>query len=122
MRVPALLISSQIAPGTLFRASNAASGNNPASYLDHTSIMRTVFDWLFGTGAVSLTNRDQSAPNVAAVLTEATGTNAGIAASALQAISWPPPIKSSADDLAALRAADPFTRRREEMKRRQRGT
>ena len=46
---------------TLFRASNAASGNNPASYLDHTSIMRTVFDWLFGTGAVSLTNRDQRA-------------------------------------------------------------
>lgn len=120
VRVPALLISSQIAPGTLFRASNAASGNNPASYLDHTSIMRTVFDWQFGTGAVSLTNRDQSAPNVAAVLTEATGTNTGIAASVLQAISWPPPIKSSADDLTALRAADPFTRMREAMKRQRR--
>jgi phospholipase C len=119
VRVPALLISSQIVPGTLFRGSQPAAGNKPP-YLDHTSIIRTVFDWLFGDGVLSLTNRDKNAPTVAGVLTQPPGTNRGLAESGFQNLPQPQPIQWSATDLADLRDADPFRLNREEAERRRR--
>jgi phospholipase C len=60
VRVPTVLVSPLIAPGTVFRAPD---GGAP---LDHTSILRTVEQrW----GLPSLTARDAAAPGVGAVLT-----------------------------------------------------
>jgi hypothetical protein len=67
---------------------------------------------------VSLTNRDQNAPSIAAVLTEDVGTNTGVPASQFTSIQWPPKITSSPEELAALQAADPFAKKFEESKRR----
>jgi phospholipase C len=59
VRVPTVLVSPLIEPGTVFRA----SGTTP---LDHTSVLRTVeLRW----GLPSLTARDAAAPDVGAVLT-----------------------------------------------------
>ncbi len=63
VRVPALLISPLIAPGTVFRA---PAGTMP---LDHTSVLKTVETrW----GLPALTRRDAAAPDVGDVLTLAT--------------------------------------------------
>src|SRR6185369_4077036 len=60
VRVPAVLVSPLIAPGTVFRV---PAGTMP---LDHTSVLRTVENrW----GIPALTARDASAPDVSAVLT-----------------------------------------------------
>ena len=100
-RVPSILISSQITPGTIFRQTTQNKGQ-PTAYLDHTSIIRTVFDWLLpGDNPVSLTNRDKNAPSVSAVLTEEAGTNAGVT---FDDIAWPPSITYSDAEKAALQA------------------
>ncbi len=63
VRVPTVLISPLVAPGTVFRA---PAGGPP---FDHTSILKTVETrW----GLKSLTARDAAAPDVGAVLTLAT--------------------------------------------------
>jgi len=63
VRVPALLISPLIAPGTVFRV---PAGTMP---LDHTSVLKTVETrW----GMPALTRRDAAAPDVGDVLTLAT--------------------------------------------------
>jgi phospholipase C len=60
LRVPAVLVSPLIAPGTVFRV---AAGSTP---LDHTSILKTVQQrW----GLPSLTARDAAAPGFGGVLT-----------------------------------------------------
>ena len=60
VRVPTVLVSPLIAPGTVFRVPD---GSTP---LDHTSILKTVEKrW----GVPSLTARDAAAPDVGAVLT-----------------------------------------------------
>ncbi|MDE2502003.1 MAG: phosphoesterase, partial [Burkholderiales bacterium] len=62
-RVPAVLVSPLIAPGTVFRV---PAGTMP---LDHTSILKTVeLRW----GLPALTARDAAAPDFGAVLTLAT--------------------------------------------------
>jgi phospholipase C len=63
LRVPTVLVSPLIAPGTVFRV---PAGSTP---LDHTSILKTVETrW----GLPSLTARDAAAPDVGDVLTLAT--------------------------------------------------
>jgi phospholipase C len=60
VRVPALLVSPLIEPGTIFRA---PEGGAP---FDHTSVLRTVeLRW----GLPSLTARDAAAPDICAALT-----------------------------------------------------
>jgi phospholipase C len=60
VRVPTVLISPLIAPGTVYRAPD---GGTP---LDHTSVLKTVEQrW----GMPALTKRDAAAPSVASVLT-----------------------------------------------------
>jgi phospholipase C len=60
VRVPTVLVSPLIEPGTVFRASPGAGT------FDHTSILRTVeLRW----GLPSLTARDAAAPDIGAVLT-----------------------------------------------------
>ena len=62
VRVPTVLVSPLIAPGTVFRAAGATP-------LDHTSILKTVeLRW----GLNALTARDAAAPDIGAVLTLAT--------------------------------------------------
>jgi phospholipase C len=63
LRVPAVLVSPLIAPGTVFRV---AQGGTP---IDHTSILKTV-ERRFGLPA--LTARDAAAPDLGAVLTRKT--------------------------------------------------
>jgi len=61
VRIPALLISPRIAPGTVFRAQSGT--------IDHTSVLKTIeLRW----GVNSLTARDASAPDLGDVLTLAT--------------------------------------------------
>lgn len=67
-RVPAIIVSRHIAPGTTIRADNPISPAPPA-YFDHSSIVKTVWD-LFGLSQSpftidSLTARDRSAPSLA---------------------------------------------------------
>jgi len=58
VRVPALLVSSRIVPGTVFRAKKGT--------IDHTSVLKTIEDrWHVGP----LTERDKAAPSLADVLT-----------------------------------------------------
>jgi phospholipase C len=58
VRIPALLISPRIAPGTVFRALKGT--------IDHTSVLRTIeLRW----GLPPLTNRDKLAPDLGDVLT-----------------------------------------------------
>ncbi|MEU8031288.1 alkaline phosphatase family protein [Streptomyces sp. NPDC049099] len=60
VRVPTVLVSPLIEPGTVFRVPN---GSTP---LDHTSLLKTVEErW----GLDSLTARDRNAPGIGAVLT-----------------------------------------------------
>ena len=67
VRVPAILISSYIRPGTVFRA---PPGSPP---FDHTSLLATLRDWLSLTGDPKNpflpSPRIQTAPTLAAVLT-----------------------------------------------------
>ena len=64
LRVPAVLVSPLIAPGTVFRA----PGPTP---IDHTSILKTVEErWL--PAGTSLTARDAAAPSLGGVLTLST--------------------------------------------------
>ncbi len=63
VRVPTVLVSPLIAPGTVFRVPDGATP------LDHTSILKTVEKrW----GLPALTARDAAAPDIGAVLTLAT--------------------------------------------------
>ena len=73
VRVPTMIISPNVAPGTLFRAQSANG-----QYLDHTSILRTVFDCFLGTD-VSITPRDLNAPSFAGAMMQNTN-NPGISA------------------------------------------
>ncbi len=60
VRVPAVLVSPLIAPGTIF---NVATGSTP---IDHTSVLKTIeARW----GLPSLTRRDAAAPDLGDVLT-----------------------------------------------------
>ena len=64
VRVPAVLVSPLIAPGTVFRSPSSTP-------IDHTSILKTVEErWL--PPGTSLTKRDAAAPSLAGVLTLAT--------------------------------------------------
>jgi len=64
VRVPAVLVSPRIAPGTVFRAPGATP-------LDHTSILKTVEErWL--PPGTSLTKRDAAAPSLGGAITLAT--------------------------------------------------
>jgi len=83
VRVPTMLISPQIAPGTIYRADSGS--------LDHTSILRTVFDCFLGED-VSLHARDKHAPSVASVLTKGED-NPGVTV----APTLPPTVYSEAD-------------------------
>jgi phospholipase C len=69
VRVPTLVVSSYVQPGTVFRAAG------PTPY-DHTSILATVRDWLgiqpSAFSALLPSPRIAAAPTLAAVLTEAT--------------------------------------------------
>lgn len=58
VRIPALLISPRIAPGTVFRARSGA--------IDHTSVLKTI-ELRFGLAP--LTQRDKAAPDLGDVLT-----------------------------------------------------
>lgn len=71
VRVPTLMISPNIKPGTLFRATSSNG-----QVLDHTSIIRTVLDCFVGQGA-SINARDENAPSFAGVMSEK-GVNPGI--------------------------------------------
>ena len=67
VRVPAVLVSPLIAPGTVFRSPGATP-------IDHTSILKSVEErWL--PPGTSLTKRDAAAPSLAGVLTLATARN-----------------------------------------------
>jgi phospholipase C len=66
-RVPTVLVSPWIAPGTVYRV--AQTGSSPATPFDHTSVLKTV-EKRFGLPA--LTKRDAAAPDVGGVLTLAT--------------------------------------------------
>jgi phospholipase C len=58
VRIPALLISSRIAPGTVFRAKSGT--------IDHTSVLKTIEErW----NVPALTRRDHAAPSLGDVLT-----------------------------------------------------
>lgn len=68
VRVPAIVVSSYVTPGTVFRS-------NTEVPLDHTSVLATLRDWqgLSGAFASSLSSpRIAAAPNLAYVLTETT--------------------------------------------------
>ena len=69
IRVPAVVVSPWIAPGTVFRAPDGAQA------FDHTSVIRTLRD-RFGIRQ-SLTQRDLNAPSLAMVLTLPGATNDG---------------------------------------------
>jgi phospholipase C len=61
VRVPALMVSPRIAPGTVFRAKRGT--------IDHTSVLKTIeLRW----GLTALTARDKAAPDLGDVLTLAT--------------------------------------------------
>jgi phospholipase C len=69
-RVPAIIVSPYIAPGTTI----PPSGSTP---FDHTSIIRTVWD-IFGLPAgQSLTQRDAKAPSLSAYLTSSASNKTG---------------------------------------------
>jgi phospholipase C len=64
VRIPALLVSPRIAPGTVFRAKQGT--------IDHTSVLKTIeLRW----NVPPLTARDQAAPDLGDVLTLATPRN-----------------------------------------------
>jgi phospholipase C len=68
VRVPAIIVSSWVTPGTVFRS-------NTSVPLDHTSVLATLRDWqgLSGAFAADLPSpRIAAAPNLAFVLTETT--------------------------------------------------
>ncbi|HEY3836529.1 MAG TPA: alkaline phosphatase family protein, partial [Bryobacteraceae bacterium] len=74
-RVPAIIVSPLIAPGTTIRAAPANVIEPPPgkAFFDHSSIIRTTWD-IFGLsagshGLPSLTGRDLVAPSLAALLT-----------------------------------------------------
>ena len=71
VRVPTIIISPHIAPGTLFRAQSANG-----QHLDHTSIIRTVLDCFLGPD-VHITPRDLNAPSFAGAMSQ-TAINPGI--------------------------------------------
>jgi phospholipase C len=72
VRVPTLVISPNVQAGSLFRAQSANG-----QFLDHTSILRTVFDCFLGDD-VSINGRDKNAPSFAAAMTSSC-INAGLA-------------------------------------------
>lgn len=87
-RVPALVISSYVTPGTVFRSSTDVP-------LDHTSLLATLRDWLGLAQSFSEllpSPRIAAAPTLAAVLTETSPQP------------WPTLSLPSADELAAIRA------------------
>lgn len=61
-RVPAVLVSPLIAPGTVFRVSDDQT-------IDHTSVLKTIFERWGGANPLYLTERDRNAPSLADVLT-----------------------------------------------------
>lgn len=63
-RVPAVLVSPLIAPGSVFRV--------PGQTIDHTSVLKTLFERWGGNDPLYLTNRDAAAPSLGDVLTLAT--------------------------------------------------
>lgn len=71
VRVPTIIISPNIQPGSLYRATSANG-----QVLDHTSIIRTVFDCFVGKD-VYINDRDRYAPAFSAVMT-GTNINPGI--------------------------------------------
>jgi phospholipase C len=66
VRVPAIIVSPYIAPGTVLRAVPGAVSQGPPYPFDHTSIIATVRK-CFGLGD-ALTARDAAAPDLAPVL------------------------------------------------------
>ncbi|WP_431262133.1 alkaline phosphatase family protein [Roseateles chitinivorans] len=60
-RVPAIVVSPRIAPGSMVRSS--ASNGGEAGAFDHTAIIRTVWD-AFDLGPSALTPRDGAAPSL----------------------------------------------------------
>jgi phospholipase C len=68
VRIPAIVISSWVNPGTVFRSDTSVP-------LDHTTILATLRDWLGLDGAFGVllpSPRIAAAPNLAFVLTEST--------------------------------------------------
>lgn len=64
VRVPAVLVSPLIAPGTVFRSAEGT--------IDHTSVLKTIFERWGGPDPVYLTDRDKAAPSLSGVLTLST--------------------------------------------------
>lgn len=96
VRVPALLVSPLIAPGTVYRPS---AGGTP---LDHTSILKTVQQrW----SLPALTARDAAAPGFGDVLTLATvRTEDVLAGVSVPVASGPPPAAADASHLQEVQA------------------
>jgi phospholipase C len=67
VRVPAILVSPYVAPGTVLRSAPAGLQDARPAPFDHTSIIRTLRE-LFDPNGVPLTNRDASAPSLDLVL------------------------------------------------------
>jgi phospholipase C len=77
VRVPAIIISPYIAPGTILRsAANGIAHQGGVAPFDHTSIIRTVLD-RFGPANASLTSRDAAAPSLDLALNLDTPSNDG---------------------------------------------
>jgi phospholipase C len=96
VRVPAVLVSPLIAPGTIF---NVPAGSMP---IDHTSVLKTIeVRW----GLPSLTARDAAAPDLGAVLTLSTPrTDDPIAGVVAPTASGPNPAAGEVSQLQQLHA------------------
>src|SRR6185437_3391667 len=97
VRVPAVLVSPYIAPGSKIRAPAAADGTRTP--FDHTSIISAVRE-IFGLGA-PLTARDAIAPSLVNALTLAVPTNDGPVSLNL------PPVPPTPAEITARGAAAP---------------
>jgi phospholipase C len=99
VRVPAVLVSPLIAPGTVYRAPGSETGGTP---LDHTSILRTVEQrW----NLPALTARDAAAPAFGDVLTlTAPRTDDVLAGVAVPVASGPGPAAGTVSHLEAIAA------------------
>lgn len=75
VRVPAVLISPYIKPGTVLRIPNAVPHQGPPYPFDHTSVIATLRSRFHLGGP--LTHRDGVAPNLAAVFNLTEPTNSG---------------------------------------------
>ncbi len=75
VRVPALIVSPYVAPGSIIKPPPDPAGGEPVPF-DHTSIIATLRE-LFLKGAPALTKRDAQAPHLLGALSLAVPSNEG---------------------------------------------